>query len=120
MIAPYQLLHDQTNDLEISGTFHQCLRRSHQLTGFSYSRHREFCIDTYTIHRVTKPVMKTEITTSVAYRIQNQDQHSDRWFNDALHSDHAQASQSLASAREHYPTTVWRLLLITTTTEVIA
>ena len=46
----YQLLHDQTNDLECTGTYTECLARYHQLCGLRYDRHREFCTDTYTIH----------------------------------------------------------------------
>ena len=46
----YQLLHDQTHDLECTGTYAECLARFHQLCNFSYERHHEFCTDTYTIH----------------------------------------------------------------------
>ena len=62
----------------------------------------------------------SNLSTEITYRIQNQDQHSDRWFNDALSVDRALADQSLAQARERYPNIKWRLLQITATTIVIA
>lgn len=49
----YQLLHDQTNDIEATGTYAECLARFHQLSGFSYEKHRAYCFDTYTIHPTT-------------------------------------------------------------------
>lgn len=65
--------------------------------------------------------MTTESTnTIVAYQIQNQDKFSTRWFNSgAINTDKTVADSALIRMRETYPDFWFRLLIVTTTTEVI-
>ena len=64
--------------------------------------------------------MKTEISTEVSYQVQNQDQIQFKWFNwGALQTDKLSTENTIARLRAAYPDIVFRLLCITTTTEVV-
>ena len=45
----YALLHEQTNVVEITGSYAECLIRFAELCDFSYERHHAFCYDTYAL-----------------------------------------------------------------------
>lgn len=64
--------------------------------------------------------MTTEIVTEVTYQVQNQDKFSDRWFNGGtITTEKIAADAAINRLRKTYPETAFRLLAVTTTTEVI-
>ena len=64
--------------------------------------------------------MTTEIITEVSYQIQTLGSNG-RWINwGAIFADKIRADKTIRLVRHHYPESLVRMTLITTTTEVIA